>query len=166
MDAHLARLTSEQTSSLIHSLGLGPVCSLLQPQAQPQSRQALADLPGMDPSSLHSFLVGGSSKKNRPILSEDLLVDEMMTGGDLVVVFCLAQVKLDALLAAPDALQLPQWRLLISGSHRKTIQRRALDSVLHVYGQLYAAVHDPANGYQNPGQVMPRTPQQVSALLA
>ena len=75
------------------------------------------------------------------------------------------KVKLDALLAAPDALQLHQWRLLISGTHRKLIQRSALDSVLSIYGQLYGAVHNSANGYQNPKIIMPRTPEQVQALL-
>ncbi len=74
-------------------------------------------------------------------------------------------MKLDALLVAPDALQLAQWKLLISGSHRKTIQRRALDTVLSIYGQLYNAVHNPANCYANPTSIMPRTPQQVRDLL-
>ena len=78
----------------------------------------------------------------------------------------LYQIKLDALLAAPDALQLAQWRLLISGSQRKTVQRRALDTVLSIYSQLYGAVHNPANGYTNPNSIMPRTPDQVKNLLA
>jgi len=78
----------------------------------------------------------------------------------------LYQIKLDALLAAPDALQLAQWRLLISGSQRKTVQRRALDTVLSIYSQLYDAVHNPANGYTNPNSIMPRTPDQVKNLLA
>ena len=75
------------------------------------------------------------------------------------------QIKLDALLGAPDALQLAQWKLLISGSHRKIIQRRALDTVLSIYEQLYEAVHNPANCYENPSSIMPRTPQQVRNLL-
>lgn len=75
-------------------------------------------------------------------------------------------MKLDALLGAPDALQLVQWKLLISGSHRKTIQRRALDTVLSIYEQLYDAVHNPANNYENPSSIMPRKPQQVKDLLA
>lgn len=75
-------------------------------------------------------------------------------------------MKLDALLGAPDALQLAQWKLLISGSHRKTIQRRALDTVLSIYEQLFDAVHNPANCYENPSSIMPRTPQQVRNLLA
>lgn len=75
-------------------------------------------------------------------------------------------MKLDALLLAPDALQLPQWRLLISGTQRKTIQRRALDAVLSIYSQLYEAVHNPINCYENPSSLMSRSPDQVRALLA
>ena len=74
-------------------------------------------------------------------------------------------MKLDALLAAPDALQLPQWRLLISGTHRKSIQRHALSTIMSIYQQLYDAVHNPANGYSNPNLIMPRTPQQIQDLL-
>nr|CAG4650862.1 EOG090X03SX [Simocephalus serrulatus] len=127
MENQLAHLSTEQATSLIHSLGLGPVCALLQNQGE---EEILSNIPGMDSSSLQSFLV-----------------------------------KLDALLVAPDALQLAQWKLLISGSHRKTIQRRALDTVLSIYGQLYDAVHNPANCYTNPTSIMPRTPQQVRDLL-
>lgn len=81
-------------------------------------------------------------------------------------VFLCNQIKLDALLAAPDALQLAQWRLLISGSQRKTVQRRALDTVLSIYSQLYEAVHNPVNRYTNPSSIMRRTPSQVRDLLA
>nr|CAG4646151.1 EOG090X03SX [Macrothrix elegans] len=128
MENQLAILSTEQATSLIHSLGLGPVCSLLQNQGE---GEVLSNIPGMDPASLQTFLV-----------------------------------KLDALLAAPDALQLAQWRLLVSGAHRKTIQRRALDTVLSIYSQLYEAVHNPLNRYTNPASIMPRTPQQVRDLLA
>jgi hypothetical protein len=75
------------------------------------------------------------------------------------------QIKLDALLGAPDALQLAQWKLLISGSHRKIIQRRALDTVLSIYEQLYEAVHNPANCYENPSSIMPRTHSKLEIYL-
>nr|CAG4636061.1 EOG090X03SX [Eubosmina coregoni] len=128
MENQITLLSTEQATSLIHSLGLGPVCSLLQNQGE---GEVLSNIPGMDPSSLQSFLI-----------------------------------KLDALLAAPDALQLAQWRLLISGSQRKTVQRRALDTVLSIYSQLYEAVHNPVNRYTNPSSIMRRTPSQVRDLLA
>nr|CAG4638356.1 EOG090X03SX [Cyclestheria hislopi] len=127
MDNQLSILNAEQTASLVHNLGLGPVCALLQVQ---ESGEILSNIPGMDPESLHSFLV-----------------------------------KFDALLSAPDALQLPQLRLLVSGAHRKSVQRHALESVLSIYRQLYDAVHNPTNGYTYPANLMPRTPEQVKTLL-
>ena len=54
MDGYLAQLSSEQATSLIHGLGLGPVCSLLESQS---TGEVLSNIPGLDPSSLHSFLV-------------------------------------------------------------------------------------------------------------
>lgn len=54
MENQLAILSTEQATSLIHSLGLGPVCSLLQNQGE---KEILSNIPGMDPSSLQSFLV-------------------------------------------------------------------------------------------------------------
>jgi len=128
MENQIAVLSTEQATSLIHSLGLGSVCSILQNKA---SEEVMSNIPGMDPASLHSFLM-----------------------------------KLDALLSSPEALQLPQWRLLISGTQRKTIQRKALDAVLSIYSQLYEAVHNPINCYENPSSLMPSSPDQVRALLA
>ena len=54
MENHLVLLSTEQATSLIHSLGLSAVCSLLQNRG---SDEVLSNIPGMDPSSLHSFLV-------------------------------------------------------------------------------------------------------------
>jgi hypothetical protein len=66
----------------------------------------------------------------------------------------------------PDMLLLPQIGLLISSVHRSTVQRRAFEMIVAIYRQLYGAVHDPENLYQNPGILMPRTPDQVLKLLA
>lgn len=54
MENQLALLSTEQATSLIHSLGLGPVCALLQNQGE---GEMLSSIPGMDSSSLQSFLV-------------------------------------------------------------------------------------------------------------
>lgn len=54
MENQITLLSTEQATSLIHSLGLGPVCSLLQNQGE---GEVLSNIPGMDPSSLQSFLV-------------------------------------------------------------------------------------------------------------
>ena len=67
MNNQLAHLSSEQTTSLIHSLGLTSVCTLLQSRGK---GEVLSSVPGMDSSSLHSFLVSihiKSLKKRRAI---------------------------------------------------------------------------------------------------
>jgi len=52
-DAQLDTLTSEQASSLVASLNLGPVYTIL----QEQSKGALSSIPGMEPAGLKNFLV-------------------------------------------------------------------------------------------------------------
>lgn len=59
MENQLALLSTEQATSLIHSLGLGPVCSLLQNHGD---NEILSNIPEMDPASLQSFLVFFSLK--------------------------------------------------------------------------------------------------------
>lgn len=54
MENQLALLSTEQATSLIHSLGLGPVCALLQNQGE---GELLSNIPGMDSPSLQAFLV-------------------------------------------------------------------------------------------------------------
>jgi hypothetical protein len=65
----------------------------------------------------------------------------------------------------PDMLLLPQIFLLLSGTHRSTVQHRAFEVIAAIYKQLHEAVHDPENLYQNPGVLMPRNPDQVLKLL-
>jgi len=52
-DAQLDTLTSEQASSLVASLNLGPVYTIL----QEQGKGALSSIPGMEPAGLKNFLV-------------------------------------------------------------------------------------------------------------
>ncbi|XP_069686337.1 conserved oligomeric Golgi complex subunit 6 [Periplaneta americana] len=125
-DAQLDTLTSEQASSLVANLNLGPIYTIL----QEQGRGSLSSIPGMEPSSLKNFLS-----------------------------------KLDGFLVMPDMLVLPQINLLLSSTHRSTVQRRAFEVIGAIYKQLYEAVHDPENLYQNPASLMPRTPDQVLKLL-
>lgn len=125
-DAQLDTLTSEQASSLVANLNLGPIYTIL----QETSRGPLANVPGMDAASLKHFLV-----------------------------------KLDGFLALPDILLLPQISLLLSTIHRNNVKQRAFEVICTVYKQLFAAVHDPVNGYQNPSSLISRTPEQVQELL-
>lgn len=125
-DAQLDTLTSEQASSLVANLNLGPIYTIL----QEQGKGSLSSIPGMEPTSLKNFLG-----------------------------------KLDTFLVMTDMLLLPQIGLLLSSVHRSTVQRRAFDVIAAIYKQLYEAVHDPENLYQNPDTLMPRTPDQVLKLL-
>ncbi|XP_063226124.1 conserved oligomeric Golgi complex subunit 6 isoform X2 [Bacillus rossius redtenbacheri] len=108
-DAQLDTLTSEQASSLVANLNLGPIYTIL----QDQGRGSLSSVPGMDPASLKTFMVG----------------------------------------------------LLMSSAHRAAVQRRAFEVIAAVYQQLHAAVHEPANQYQGPELLAPRSPQEVRRLL-
>lgn len=75
------------------------------------------------------------------------------------------QSKLESLLSVPDMLSLPQMECLLSNSHRTTVQRRATQVITAIYTQLYNCVHNPENLYENPVQLMPRSPEQVSKML-
>ncbi|KAG8224118.1 hypothetical protein J437_LFUL001812 [Ladona fulva] len=125
-DAQLDTLTSEQASSLVANLNLGPIYTIL----QEQEVGPLSSVPGMEPTCLKIFLN-----------------------------------KLDSFLAVPDMLLLHQIRLLLSSSHRRTVQHRSYEVIGAIYRQLYKAVFNPVNQYQNPSTLMPRTPEQVIELL-
>ncbi|XP_065353864.1 conserved oligomeric Golgi complex subunit 6 [Cloeon dipterum] len=74
--------------------------------------------------------------------------------------------KLDSFLSMPDILLLPQIRQLQSSNYRKVVQKRSSEVIATIYKQLYEAVHNPANLYQNPTILMPRKPEQVLELLS
>nr|CAD7429195.1 unnamed protein product [Timema monikensis] len=69
--------------------------------------------------------------------------------------------KLDSFLVMPDMLMLQQIGFLLSGTHRSIVQRRSFEVIAAIYKQLYEAVHNPENRYQNPELLMPRTPEDV-----
>lgn len=125
-DAQLDTIASEQASSLVANLNLGPIYTIL----QDSSRGTLSSIPGMEPHSLKNFLN-----------------------------------KMEGFLSMPEALVLPQLNLLLSSNHRLATQRRAFEVIVSVYKQLYEAVYDPVNGYQHPGVLMTRTPEDVSRIL-
>nr|CAD7586319.1 unnamed protein product [Timema genevievae] len=73
--------------------------------------------------------------------------------------------KLDSFLVMPDMLMLQQIGFLLSGTHRSIVQRRSFEVIAAIYKQLYEAVHNPENRYQNPELLMPRTPEDVHQLI-
>ena len=73
--------------------------------------------------------------------------------------------KFDNFLVAPEDHMLAQIRLLASSGHRKAISKRSLQLVSTTYKQLFEAVMDPKNEYNNPESIMNKTPEQVDLLL-
>jgi len=71
--------------------------------------------------------------------------------------------RMDSLLSAPDILLLPATRLLLSSQHRKQVTQHAFTRLHEVYQQLFNAVQDPSNAYQQ--GLLPRSPDQIAALL-
>ncbi|KAH8401293.1 hypothetical protein KR009_004438 [Drosophila setifemur] len=118
-DAQLDTLTSEQASSLVANLNLGPIYAILQ--------------------------------SNQSKIETNLLKIFMS--------------KMDAFLELPDVLLLPQVQLIMSSSHRATVQKRSFNVIVAIYKQIYERVHDPANGFEQPDQLLHRTPEQVAHIL-
>ncbi|XP_023022875.2 conserved oligomeric Golgi complex subunit 6 isoform X1 [Leptinotarsa decemlineata] len=125
-DAQTDTLTSEQASSLVANLNLGPIYTIL----QDRSHGPLSAVPGMEPSNLRNFLE-----------------------------------KLDYLTAHPDSILLPQINLLTSSKHKKAVQKRSFDVLLAIYKQLYQAVHDPVNNYENPQLIFHKSPEELEKVL-
>ncbi|KAK9499850.1 hypothetical protein O3M35_002809 [Rhynocoris fuscipes] len=126
-DAQIDTLTSEQASSLVANLNLGPIYMILEEQGR---TDPLSHIPGMQPSLLANFIS-----------------------------------KFDSFVSMPELLLLPQVHCLLSGVHRWTVQRRATEVILAIYKKVYSSVHDPANLYDSPQTLMPRTPQEVADIL-
>lgn len=125
-DAQIDTLTSEQASSLVANLSLGPIYTILQDHSQ----GPLSGIPGMEPSNLKNFLS-----------------------------------KLDHLSAQPDTILLPQINLLLSSKHKKSVQKRSFDLLLAIYKQLYEAVYNPANQYENPVGILSKTPDELNSMF-
>ena len=55
--------------------------------------------------------------------------------------------------------------MLLSTQMRASVSQRSVKFVAGLYGRFYASVFAPANMYAEPNALLPRTPQQVSALM-
>lgn len=119
-DAQIDTLTSEQASSLVANLQLGPIYTILQ--------------------------------TNQSTIESNLLKIFMN--------------KMDAFLEMPDVLLLPQIQLIMSSSHRSSVQKRSFNVIVAIYKQIYERVHDPANGFEHPEDIFSKTPQQVAKILS
>lgn len=81
-------------------------------------------------------------------------------------IFILLQNKLDAFIEMPDILILPQVNLLLSSTHRGTVQKRSFNVIIAIYKQLYEKIYDPVNGHQNPETILAKSPEQVAEFLS
>ncbi|KAK7102644.1 conserved oligomeric Golgi complex subunit 6-like [Littorina saxatilis] len=77
-----------------------------------------------------------------------------------------AMNKFDSYLASPDSLTLPQCSLLLGTLVRETLKRRSVELICQAYQQMYAAITNPKHEYKDTQAIVPRTPEQVSKLLA
>ncbi|KAM7345895.1 conserved oligomeric Golgi complex subunit 6 [Cochliomyia hominivorax] len=119
-EAQIDTLTSEQASSLVSNLQLGPIYTILQ--------------------------------TNQSKIESNLLKIFMN--------------KMDAFLEMPEILLLPQIQLIMSSSHRMTVQKRSFNVIVAIYKQIYERVHDPENGFEHPDLIFSKTPQQVANILS
>lgn len=72
---------------------------------------------------------------------------------------------MEAFIAMPDVLFLPQISLLQSTTHRSVAQKRSFEVISAIYKQLYEACHDPKNLYQNSDSLFSRTPEELLKTL-
>uniref|UniRef100_A0A3B4Z134 Conserved oligomeric Golgi complex subunit 6 n=1 Tax=Seriola lalandi dorsalis TaxID=1841481 RepID=A0A3B4Z134_SERLL len=77
-----------------------------------------------------------------------------------------AMVQFDRYLSSPDTLVMPQLNFLLSAAIKEQIFRQSTELVCRAYGEVYAALTSPANGYKDPENLVPRSPQQVQTLLS
>ncbi|KAJ8983853.1 hypothetical protein NQ317_016458 [Molorchus minor] len=125
-EAQIDTLTSEQTSSLVANLNLGPIYTILQDQTQ----EPLSGIPGMQFGDLKPFLV-----------------------------------KLNYLTTSPDAILLTQIKLLTSSKHKKCVQKRSFEVLIAIYKQLYEAINNPTNQYENPHLIFERSPEELENII-
>uniref|UniRef100_A0A3P9PGX9 Conserved oligomeric Golgi complex subunit 6 n=1 Tax=Poecilia reticulata TaxID=8081 RepID=A0A3P9PGX9_POERE len=77
-----------------------------------------------------------------------------------------AMVQFDRYLSSPDTLVMPQLNFLLSAAIKEQIFRQSTELVCRAYGEVYTALTSPDNAYQDPENLVPRSPQQVQTLLS
>uniref|UniRef100_A0A8C3A647 Conserved oligomeric Golgi complex subunit 6 n=1 Tax=Cyclopterus lumpus TaxID=8103 RepID=A0A8C3A647_CYCLU len=78
----------------------------------------------------------------------------------------LTSVQFDRYLSSPDTLVMPQLNFLLSAAIKDQIFRQSTELVCRAYREVYTALISPANSYKDPENLLPRSPQQVQALLS
>uniref|UniRef100_A0A8C7GT89 Conserved oligomeric Golgi complex subunit 6 n=1 Tax=Oncorhynchus kisutch TaxID=8019 RepID=A0A8C7GT89_ONCKI len=76
------------------------------------------------------------------------------------------QTQFDRYLSSPDTMVMSQLNFLLSAAIKDQIFNQSTELVCRAYGEVYTAVTSPANSYKDPDNLVPRSPQQVQALLS
>ncbi|XP_026678602.1 conserved oligomeric Golgi complex subunit 6-like [Diaphorina citri] len=134
-DVQVDTLTSEQSSSFVVNLNLAPMYTILQ---EVNNR---ATSPG-----------GRQDALSRIPGMEVASLNNFLR-------------NFDNFLANPNTLVLPQVNLILNGEHRNAILTRSCQVICAIYRQLYEAVHDPTNMYENPATLLSKTPAEIRTIL-
>ena len=60
---------------------------------------------------------------------------------------------------------LPQIKCIFDSTHRNRVLHRANKVIVAIYKQLYSAIQDPTNQYQNASSLLPYEPHEIEKLL-
>nr|XP_046149582.1 conserved oligomeric Golgi complex subunit 6 [Oncorhynchus gorbuscha] len=77
-----------------------------------------------------------------------------------------SMTQFDRYLSSPDTMVMSQLNFLLSAAIKDQIFNQSAELVCRAYGEVYTAVTSPANSYKEPDNLVPRSPQQVRALLS
>uniref|UniRef100_A0AAZ3SP00 Conserved oligomeric Golgi complex subunit 6 n=1 Tax=Oncorhynchus tshawytscha TaxID=74940 RepID=A0AAZ3SP00_ONCTS len=77
-----------------------------------------------------------------------------------------SMTQFDRYLSSPDTMVMSQLNFLLSAAIKDQIFNQSTELVCRAYGEVYTAVTSPANSYKEPDNLVPRSPQQVQALLS
>uniref|UniRef100_A0A8C7GS93 Conserved oligomeric Golgi complex subunit 6 n=1 Tax=Oncorhynchus kisutch TaxID=8019 RepID=A0A8C7GS93_ONCKI len=77
-----------------------------------------------------------------------------------------SMTQFDRYLSSPDTMVMSQLNFLLSAAIKDQIFNQSTELVCRAYGEVYTAVTSPANSYKDPDNLVPRSPQQVQALLS
>lgn len=77
-----------------------------------------------------------------------------------------AMAKFDSFLVLISADVSPQLEKLSSTQHCQKVQSGAIRLLLDTYREISSEIQDPKNGYENPGDILPRTVQDMEAIFS
>ena len=76
-----------------------------------------------------------------------------------------AMTKFGQYLSSPDSMSMPQLELVRSTRVRDSVRSGSVGIIVDVYVSIYKEVMSEKNQYENPQQIVTRTPDEVKLLL-